>query len=231
MTGIPTAVKVQSMPFLPYIFAFDLDGTVTTRELLPLMAEAAGLDAEIARLTAMTLRGDIPFAASFRQRFSMLAHVPLRRMRDIAAAVPLDPFIVDFIAKNRHCCVLVTGNLDCWIAPLVERLGCPCLSSRSCMRKGKLALESILDKGDAVRTLRQRARHIVAIGESVGDIPMFLAADLGIAYAGVHSPVPGVLGLAGHVARDGEELCGILQNIMAGFSEAVLPLDAAPGLA
>lgn len=219
------------MSFSPCIFAFDLDGTVTTRELLPLMAEAAGLDAEIARLTAMTLRGDIPFAASFRQRFSMLAHVPLQRMHDITAAVPLDPFIMDFIAKNRHCCVLVTGNLDCWIAPLVERLGCPCLSSRSCIQNGELTLESILDKGDAVRTLRQRARHIIAIGESVGDIPMFLAADLGIAYSGVHNPVPGILDLARHVAGNGAELCGILQGIMEDFSVPAAPLDATSGLA
>lgn len=219
------------MPLAPYIFAFDLDGTVTSRELLPLMAEAAGLDAQIARLTAMTLRGDIPFAASFRQRFSMLAHVPLERMRDIAAAVPLDPFITDFITENRHCCALVTGNLDCWIAPLVERLGCPCFSSRSCTRNGELTLESILDKGETVRVLRQRARRIIAIGESVGDIPMFQAADLGIAYAGVHNPVPGILDLAGHVAGDGKELCDILRSIMADCPAPALPMDAASGLA
>ena len=218
------------MSHLPCIFAFDLDGTVTTRELLPLMAEAAGLDAQMARLTAMTLRGDIPFATSFRQRFSMLAHVPLDRMRAIVAAVPLDAAIEAFIAKNRHCCVLVTGNLDCWIAPLVERLGCPCLSSRSCYHGGELALESILDKGDAVRSLRPKARRIVAIGESVGDIPMFQAADLGIAYAGVHSPVPGILDLAGHVARDGAELCRLLQGIKEESFTPAEPLDASAAL-
>ncbi len=217
------------MSRLPCIFAFDLDGTVTTRELLPLMARAAGMDGEIARLTDQTLRGDIPFAASFRRRFAMLADLPLERIHEAVSSVPLDPAISDFIRENRPACALVTGNLDVWIRPLAERLGCLCLSSRSGFRAGKLTLEHILDKGEAVRSLRHRAERIVAIGESVGDVPMFQAADLGIAYAGVHQPVPAILALAQHVARDGEALCRLLRALPV-LPARPAPLDAATAL-
>ena len=197
----------------PVVFAFDLDGTVTRRELLPLFAEAAGIGEEMSRLTARTLSGAIPFARSFRRRFSMLRHMPLQTMRAVAAATPLDPHICAFIRDNAARCAIVTGNLDLWITPIADALQCRFFSSLGEERDGALHLVSVLDKARAVRDLRRQCRRVVAIGESVGDMPMFRAADIGIAYAGVHEPVPGILRLAHHVAADSEELCAILRRL------------------
>ena len=41
-----------------FVFAFDLDGTVTTEEILPRLAEALGLRPEMERLTRAAVRGE-----------------------------------------------------------------------------------------------------------------------------------------------------------------------------
>ena len=49
-------------------FCFDLDGVVTSQELLPLIAEELGYYEEIKALTDATIKGIIPFESSFRLR-------------------------------------------------------------------------------------------------------------------------------------------------------------------
>lgn len=194
-------------------FAFDLDGTVTRAEILPALAREAGVLDKVSRLTAMTLSGEIPFETSFRIRFALLRRLPVASAQRIAAAIPLDPHITTFIAENRDRCAIVTGNLDCWIAPLVEKLGCTLYCSRSEYRNGELALASILDKGEVVRAIAGTGKRVISIGDAVNDIPMFAEADMGIAYGGVREPAPGLLAAADRVERDASSLCLLLRSI------------------
>ena len=196
------------------VFAFDLDGTVTASEILPVLARELDLVEELELLTSLTLSGAIPFAASFKLRFHILKSLPLPVVRDIVASVPLDPDIEAFIHERRAQCRIVTGNLDVWIEPVVRRLGCEAYCSRSAVRGDQLVIAEILDKGLAVRDLKQRHGRVVAVGESANDIPMFERADVGVAYGGVHAPVPDILRLADHVAHDGKELCRLLRELI-----------------
>ena len=198
---------------LPTLFAFDLDGTVTTEEILPAIARKAGLFQEISRLTRMTLDGELDFEASFRKRFAMLRHVPLETVREVTASIPLDPDIRAFIAENTDRCAIVTGNLDRWIEPMVEKLGCAVWCSRSTFHNGQLFLDSILDKGEAVRNMAGSRNRVIAIGDAANDIPMFEAADMGIAYGGIRNPVPGLLAAANRAEYDGRSLCALLRRL------------------
>ena len=198
------------------LFAFDLDGTVTRAEILPAIAREAGIFDEMARLTSMTLDGVLDFATSFRRRFELLRHLPLADVHRVTASIPLDPNIVAFIAENRDACLIVTGNLDCWIAPLATTLNCPILCSTSAMRENGLCLETILDKGAAIHSLRRGGHAVVAVGDAANDIPMFLAADLAIAYGGFNEPAPGLLAVADRVERDSLSLCRYLRRIRNG---------------
>lgn len=207
------------------VFAFDLDGTVTAAEILPGIAREAGLFDEISRLTAMTLDGALDFESSFRQRFALLRHVPVETVRRIVAATPLDPHIAAFIRKNRACCSIITGNVDCWITPLTDTLGCALYCSRAEMRGGELVLASVLDKGQAVRAIAARGKRVIAIGDAANDIPMFLEADMGIAYGGVRRPAPGLLAVADGAANDGRTLCDALRSLQRNESAArAIPL-------
>ena len=197
----------------PFVFAFDLDGTVTTREILPVLAQELGLAEEMAFLTSLTLKGILNFEASFKLRFAILRSIPVKRVQEIVAEIPLDPHIVEFIEARRDTCAIITGNLDCWVEPLLEKLGCKAYVSESCRYDGLLFLKNVLDKGDAVRALAKGGRKIVAIGESANDLPMFEAAHLRVAFAGVHTPVPEILRRADHVAKDGRGLRELLEKL------------------
>ena len=188
------------------IYAFDLDGTVTKVETLPLLAAELNLSKEITRLTELTLSGRIPFEISFRMRYGILNRIPLDRIVEIMATVPLESSIEKFIGDNRNDCVLVTGNLDRWIEPIADRLGCKIYSST--LDGGRLR---ILDKGAVVRRLKSRSARVISIGESFNDVSMLEAADVSIAYGGVHRPIAAAVSVADFVVFDGDTLCRLLK--------------------
>lgn len=197
------------------LFAFDLDGTVTTTEMLPVIAHELGLYPELSLLTRMTLAGAIDFQASFRLRFTVLRQVPLARVQAIAAAIPLEPEIAAFITEHAARCAIVTGNLDRWVEPLTRSLGCAVYASRAEERNGELHLAAILDKGEAVRDMAARSgRPVVAVGDAANDIPMLEAASFGIAYGGVRAPTPALIAVADAVAYDAASLCRMLREYL-----------------
>jgi len=104
-------------------FAFDLDGTLTCEELLPVIAEELSLGREMATLTRLTLSGAIEFEESFRLRCAILRAVPISRVRAIVAEVALAPAMEGFIRRRPSECFIVTGNLDVWVRPIIDRLG------------------------------------------------------------------------------------------------------------
>ena len=196
------------------IFAFDLDGTVTREETLPILAGELGLSEEMARLTRLTMDGHFAFSESFRLRFHILKEIPLATIQGIMDTVELDPLISGFIRSRAEECAIVTGNLDLWVEPIIKKLGCRAFTSESGWddREG-LVLTAILDKGAAVRFLREEADRVIAVGEGANDIPMFEAADIAVSYGGVHRPVEAAIAASDYMAKDAESLCKLLQML------------------
>lgn len=195
-------------------FAFDLDGTITREELLPLIAKNVGLQSEIQLLTKLTMDGTIPFEDSFRLRCAVLQSVPVSEVQEIVAEVELDGEIAAFIRENRDVCSVVTGNLDVWILPLLERLGCRFYSSRAQMRDDRLGrLEHIMHKSKPIHEIKQKAVRVVAVGDGANDVSMFEAADVGVAFGGVHQPAAGLVEISDYVTFDGGALCRLLNTL------------------
>lgn len=194
-------------------FAFDLDGTVTQQEILPLIATEVGLKHEIAFLTKLTLEGVIPFEDSFRLRCAVLRSVPISTVLAIVASVTVDPFIEEFIRARQSQCTVVTGNLRCWVQPLVDRLGCQLLASEARVEGDRMTeVASVLNKGRALAGLKTTSRKI-AIGDSYNDLPMFEVADIGVAYGGVHDPIRALVDLSDYVVFEAETLCRLLSTL------------------
>ena len=195
-------------------FAFDLDGTVTKVETLPLLARELGLSEEMKLLTDLTLSGEIPFEKSFKLRYLVLRNISPNRIRQIMETVTLDENIANFIHDNKECCAIVTGNLDYWIEPIVEKLGCESYSSTSDIdENGNIVLKNILDKSSAIRQMKLKAKKVIAIGESFNDVPMFEEADISVAYGGVHSPVDTAISVSDYVVFEGGALCRLLKML------------------
>jgi HAD superfamily phosphoserine phosphatase-like hydrolase len=192
-------------------FLFDLDGTITNAELLPLIAKAAGVEAQISELTKKTIAGEIPFESSLRERVKILSEIPVSRVNEVVLNVPLNPFIMEFIAANRDRCTIVTGNLDIWIRPLVMLIGIPALSSRATVLNDKIqSLDFVIEKGDAIDKLEGR---VCAIGDGNNDYSMLNRADIGVAYGGVNNPAKSLYKVATHTIFDARTLCRFLSQL------------------
>lgn len=192
-------------------FAFDLDGTVTSEELLPRIAETVGLRDEIAKLTELTMAGRIPFAYSFQERVKLLQSIPVSTVRMIVETVDLDEHIVAFLQENADRCYIVTGNLDVWVGALCARLGAKLISSSALVKHDRIVdLISIVDKGVAVRAI---PRPLAAIGDGHNDLGMLDAADVSVAFGGVHPPAQSLLKGATHAIYDGAALCRFLRQL------------------
>lgn len=196
-------------------FCFDLDGTITRLEVLPVIAAELGLAEEIGFLTELTIRGQIPFEMSFRLRCRLLAEIEVETVARVVENVPLEESIVSFVREHRECCYVVTGNLDVWISRLAAKLGCGVYSSTADVRpNGRLGtLKNILRKGSAVRDLRSQYDRVVCVGEGFNDLPMFEEADIGIAYGGVHRPAREVIDNANYIISEGDSLCRLLNTL------------------
>lgn len=196
------------------LYTFDLDGTVTKQEILPLLAEYLNLQEEMQILTQMTLKGDLKFHNSFKLRFFILNNIPLNEIHNIIENVILDKNIVKFIQDNKDNCAIVTGNLDLWIKPLIDLLGCKVCSSHGQIDdKGNIKLTEIMEKGSAIRKLRKGDDRIIAIGDSDNDVPMFEEADIAIAYGGVHRPSDKARLNSDYVVYNGGALCNLLKML------------------
>ena len=149
--------------------AFDLDGTITKFETLPLLAKELNLSDEMKILTDLTLSGQISFEQSFRLRYFILKNIPPKKIFEIMDAVELDEDILNFIRENKKFCAVVTGNLDIWIEPLTKKLGCEIFSSQS--ECGEL--KKILNKAEVICELKKTAEEIISIGD--GFFPLLTA--------------------------------------------------------
>jgi HAD superfamily phosphoserine phosphatase-like hydrolase len=195
-------------------FCFDLDGTITGEELLPLIASEVGLEEEMRLLTRLTMDGLIPFEDSFRLRFAILRAAGVERIQEIVSEVELDPDVEAFIAANRDRCFVITGNLDVWIAPLARRLDCHFYSSTSRVDgQGRLELVDIMRKNVPALELKERFGRVVAVGDGYNDVPMFDVADVGVAFNGVHPSPDALVSVADYVALNGKGLCRLLNTL------------------
>ena len=105
-------------------FIFDLDGTITKEETLPVIAKYFSIEEEVEELTKQTVMGHVPFVESFIQRVSILGKLPIDEIDALLEDVELHESIVEFIQKNRARCAIATGNLSCWVAKLIARIDC-----------------------------------------------------------------------------------------------------------
>lgn len=198
-------------------FIFDFDGTITSEELLPLIAKKAGIFQEMEALTEATIKGIIPFESSFKLRCKLLRDVQNHDIFRIVESVPRYRALTDFISDHINQCSIVTGNLNCWIQPIISQYN-NVYSSEATEIDGHLdEVTYIMKKNQAVRTIRKihnDSTCFVAIGDGMGDVAMFQESDLSIAFGGTHAPVDSLIKMSNYVVNDQFVLVDLLTSML-----------------
>lgn len=73
-----------------YIFLFDMDSTITRKEVLPEISQRINKVDEMRQFTGATMQGEIPSKMSFLRRVKNLPDRFAREVKGIDADIPLN---------------------------------------------------------------------------------------------------------------------------------------------
>jgi phosphoserine phosphatase len=210
------------------VLVADMDSTIVTGETLDEMADAVGLKDRIAEITRRAMNGELDFAQALRARVGMLQGLKESDVKATLDRVELSKGAKTAIATlKRHgvTCALVSGGFTAIAEPVAQWCGFDrVVANRLIIENGALTGqvgEPIVGKEAKLATLNelagQRGVHpnaVASIGDGANDLPMLLAAGLGVAYrakpsvkaearfALEHGDLTGLLYLQGYSAAE-----------------------------
>ncbi|MGH6941212.1 phosphoserine phosphatase SerB [Hypericibacter sp.] len=205
----------------------DMESTIITRELLNELAAIAGLGPKIIPITERSMRGEIDFSQSLRERVALLRGLPISLLDQVATLIELTPgarALVQTMRAHGAYTALVSGGFDCFTGLARKLVGMDedranHLAIEGSVLAGRVS-EPILDPAAKKSSLLEMAAlrgitaaDAAAIGDGANDIPMLQTAGLGVAFRGKpataaaarfrldHADLTGLLYLQGYHAN------------------------------
>ena len=178
------------------LIVMDVDSTLIRDEVIDLLAARAGAAKGVAKLTAATMRGELDFATSLRERVGLLAGLGagvLDEVRDELRLTAGARTLISTLSGVGYKFGIVSGGFAEVIGPLAAELGIGYVAANSLeISAGKLTgrlCDPVIDraaKADALRRFAADAgvplSQTVAVGDGANDLDMIAAAGLGIAF-------------------------------------------------
>lgn len=196
-------------------FIFDLDGTITAQETLPLISNHFNVAEEINKLTEETIQGNIPFIESFIKRVHILGELPIDKVANLLEKVELHKKVVEFIQSHREDCIIATGNLECWVDKLNKKIGCVAYCSDGEIENNKIVkLTRILKKENIVERYQSAGEKVVFIGDGNNDMEAMRLANVSIASGLIHKPAKSILSITDYLVFSEEALCRQLNQLL-----------------
>ncbi len=174
----------------------DMESTIIRQEMLDELGELVGARDRIAAITARAMNGEIDFKGALKERVALLAGLPATVLTDMIGRITLMPGAATLVATlRRHGvhCALVSGGFKPFTAHVRDLIGFHEDQANDLeVADGRLTgrpLEPILDKDAKLQALTRIATGLrlplaatATVGDGANDLPMLLAAGLGVAY-------------------------------------------------
>uniref|UniRef100_UPI003519E552 phosphoserine phosphatase SerB n=1 Tax=Geodermatophilus sp. LHW52908 TaxID=2303986 RepID=UPI003519E552 len=178
------------------LIVLDVDSTLVRGEVIDELAERAGRAAEVARITAAAMNGELDFAESLRARVAALAGLPVEVLDEVRGALVLTPgarTLIRTLQRLGFRCGIVSGGFTQITDPLAEQLGLDFAAANTLeVAGGRLTgglVGEIVDRAGKARALERFAAEYgipmdqtVAVGDGANDLDMLGVAGLGIAF-------------------------------------------------
>ena len=178
------------------LIVLDVDSTLVRGEVIDELAARAGRAAEVARITAAAMNGELDFAESLRARVAALAGLPVEVLDEVREALVLTPgarTLIRTLQRLGFRCGIVSGGFTQITDPLAAALGLDFAAANTLeVADGRLTgglVGEIVDRAGKAKALaRFAAEHgipleqTVAVGDGANDLDMLGAAGLGIAF-------------------------------------------------
>lgn len=174
----------------------DMDSTIVTGETIDEIAARAGLADKIAPITARAMRGELNFEEALRARVALLEGLDAGVLQTVLGEMRLSPGASDLVRhlnQGGATCVLVSGGFTCFTGAIARQAGFQHHHGNTLeMENGRLtgrvtapilgkeAKLAYLDEYQARLNLARA--EVMAIGDGANDLPMLLAAGLGIGF-------------------------------------------------
>ena len=179
------------------LVAMDMDSTLITIECIDEIADMQGLKPQVAAITEAAMRGELDFAASLKQRVSLLEGLDasaLQRVYD--ERLKLSPGAETMLAAVQKAglkTLLVSGGFTFFTTRLKERLGLDYTHANELeIVDGKLTgrvLGGIVDAEEKQRTVERVCAQMgitpsqaIVMGDGANDLKMMGIAGLSVAF-------------------------------------------------
>ena len=174
----------------------DMDSTMIRQECIDELADEAGVGAHVAGITARAMNGELDFEAALRERVGLLHGLPEavigQVLRDRITLMPGGKELLATMKANGAYAALVSGGFTAFTSAVAAKLGFDEHRANTLnVAEGKLAgtvAEPILGKeaklqalGEITARLGITPAEAIAVGDGANDLPMLLAAGMGVA--------------------------------------------------
>ncbi len=174
----------------------DMESTLIREEMLEELADFVGLRAKVEEITTRAMNGELDFKAALKERLLLLKGLDAKILDELCAKATIMGGAKELVATmraNGAKCIIVSGGFKIFTQYIADKLGFDENYGNALdIKDGKITgemLEPVLDKTSKRATLAETANKLAipesdvcAVGDGANDVPMLLAAGLGIAY-------------------------------------------------
>ena len=181
------------------LFLADMDGTLINCECIDELADYAGVQNKVAKITERAMNGDLDFSKALRQRVKLLKGLTLKQLTDCYnKKITLNKgakTLVKTMKQIGSTTALVSGGFSFFADKLATDVGFDHVYANDLMFEGnKLSgnvRTPIMDRTKKKLILQKLCKEknftkheVLAVGDGANDIDMISEAGLGVSYFG-----------------------------------------------